>query len=105
MARENQRPEGRDRLSATIHFLGDVLGRVIRAQAGQASFELEERVRALAKEVRASDGSAALAELRAIVARTTVGEARGLLRAFSAYFALVNLAEQLQRGWVLRDRA
>jgi phosphoenolpyruvate carboxylase len=105
MSEPRQDPaEGRDRLSATIHFFGDLLGRVIREQAGEATLELEERVRALAKEVRAGgDGSAAA--LRALVARTTIGEARDLLRAFSAYFALVNLAEQLQRGWVLRDRA
>jgi phosphoenolpyruvate carboxylase len=96
---------GQGRLSATIHFFGDLLGRVIREQAGQATFDLEERVRALAKEVRAGGGEGAFAELRAIIARTSVSEARDLLRAFSTYFALVNLAEQLQRGWVLRDRA
>jgi phosphoenolpyruvate carboxylase len=94
-----------DRLSDTIHFFGDLLGGVIRAQAGEPTFALEERVRALAKEVRAGDGAAPLAELRALVAGTSIAEARDLLRAFSAYFALVNLAEQLQRGWVLRDRA
>ncbi len=95
----------RDRLSSTIHFFGDLLGRVITEQAGQAMLDLEERVRALAKEVRAGGGPDPVAELRAIVAGTTVAEARDLLRAFSTYFALVNLAEQLQRGWVLRDRA
>ena len=103
-ARQDQ-AEGRDRLSATIHFFGDLLGRVIRGQAGEATLELEERVRALAKAVRAVPEPGPAAELRALVARTTIPEARDLLRAFSAYFALVNLAEQLQRGWVLRDRA
>jgi phosphoenolpyruvate carboxylase len=98
-------PAGRDRLSVTIHFLGDLLGRVVRDQAGAPVFALEEEVRGLAKEVRAGDGDEALAKLRAIVARLTVAEARDLLRAFSTYFALVNLAEQLQRGWVLKDRA
>ena len=47
----------RDRLSATIHFLGDVLGAVIREQAGTPAFELEERVRKLAKQLRAGDQS------------------------------------------------
>jgi hypothetical protein len=46
----------RDRLSYTIHFFGDLLGRVMRGQAGEATFLLEERVRALAKEIRASSG-------------------------------------------------
>ncbi len=96
---------GRDRLSATIHFFGDLLGVVIREQAGEATFALEEEVRALAKEVRAGGGAAPLARLQAIIAGLTVAQARDLVRAFSTYFALVNLAEQLQRGWVLRDRA
>ena len=102
---QQDQAEVRDRLSATIHFFGDLLGRVIRAQAGEPTLALEERVRALAKEVRAVPGPGPAAELRALVARSTIGEARELLRSFSAYFALVNLAEQLQRGWVLRDRA
>ncbi len=62
-------------------------------------------MRGLAKEVRAGGDGGQLARLRALVARLTVAEARDLLRAFSTYFALVNLAEQLQRGWVLQDRA
>ena len=98
-----RQPDSSGRLSATIHFFGDLLGRVIRAQEGERAFELEERVRALAKDVRS--GGAQLAELRAVIAGTTIAEARNLVRAFAAYFALVNLAEQLQRGWVLRDRA
>jgi phosphoenolpyruvate carboxylase len=95
----------RDRLSATIHFLGDILGEVIRAQEGAAAFELEERVRGLAKEIRSGNGDEKLEELEAIIAGLNVDEARVLIKAFSAYFALVNLSEQLQRIWVLRDRA
>jgi phosphoenolpyruvate carboxylase len=95
----------RDRLSATIHFLGDILGEVIRGQEGLPAFELEERVRALAKEIRAGGGDAKSAELGQIIAELRVDEARVLIKAFSAYFALVNLSEQLQRIWVLRDRA
>ncbi len=100
---DTRQPDSSGRLSATIHFFGDLLGRVIRAQEGERAFELEEHVRALAKDVRS--GGTRQAELRAVIARTTVAEARNLVRAFAAYFALVNLAEQLQRGWVLRDRA
>lgn len=100
---DHRHPDSSSRLSATIRFFGDLLGRVIRAQEGEPAFELEERVRALAKDVRSS--GTRQDELRAVIAGTTVAEARNLVRAFAAYFALVNLAEQLQRGWVLRDRA
>src|SRR6476469_9841026 len=101
-----QPPPSTGRLSATIHFFGDLLGRVIREQAGEATFALEEEVRALAKEVRSQEGAGAepLRRLLEIVAGASVAEARDLLRAFSTYFALVNLAEQLQRRWVLADR-
>ncbi len=106
-----QRDEERDRLSKAIHFLGDVLGQVIREQAGAAAFDLEERVRGLAKDLRANgqgtgaDHDAALRELQAIVTGLAPAEMRTLIKSFSVYFALVNLSEQLQRVWVLRDRA
>lgn len=95
--------EGRDRLSATIHLLGDLLGDVIREQAGEPLFELEERVRRLAKDIRSTGSAASRAALDEIVANLTVGEADDLIKSFTTYFALNNLAEQLQRSWVLRD--
>ena len=102
---QKQLPNEQDRLSATIHFLGDILGEVIREQAGDAAFSLEERVRALAKELRTGRHAAQFDELRALIADLTNAEAGSLIKSFSAYFALVNLSEQLQRVWVLRDRS
>jgi phosphoenolpyruvate carboxylase len=93
------------RLATTVRFFGDLLGRVLRAQAGEAMFERVEEVRALAKEVRAGTRPEAAAALRERVARASVAEARDLVRAFSAYFALVNVAEQEEYGWALADRA
>lgn len=94
----------RDRLSLAIRTLGATLGDVIRAQEGEAIYALEERVRTLSKALRAGDNPALRAEMDSIVARLTVAEAAALLRAFSTYFALVNLSEQMQRIWSLRDR-
>src|SRR5215212_7808426 len=94
----------RDRLSSTIHFLGDILGTVIHEQAGAAAFELEERVRNLAKELRANNHPFQVERLQKIVAGLTLDQTRNLLKSFSTYFALVNLSEQLQRIWVLRER-
>ncbi|GAB4209387.1 MAG: phosphoenolpyruvate carboxylase [Roseiflexaceae bacterium] len=95
----------RDRLSATIHYLGDLLGDVIRSQAGEELFTLEERVRRLAKEIHATGSQQKVAELREVISGLTTQEARDLIKSFSTYFALVNLTEQLQRLWVLRERA
>ena len=98
-------PDTRDRLSATIRFLGDTLGSVIREQAGKPAYDLEERIRTLAKDLRADERPEQLAQMHAIIAALSTAEARNLIKAFSSYFALVNLSEQMQRLWVLRDRA
>src|ERR671933_632110 len=62
----------RDRLSSTIHFLGDILGTVIHEQAGAAAFELEERVRNLAKELRANNHPFQVERLQKIVAGLSI---------------------------------
>ena len=45
-------------LSESIHLLGDLLGQVLKAQESPALFEIEERVRELAKARRAGDADA-----------------------------------------------
>jgi phosphoenolpyruvate carboxylase len=107
---QRQSTDERDQLSKTIHFLGDLLGDVIREQAGAEAFEMEERVRGLAKDLRANGRAAGvdreppLRELQTIIAGLTPREMRNLIKSFSVYFALINLSEQLQRIWVLRER-
>ena len=93
---EASRAEGAARLSATIHFFGDLLGRVIRAQEGERAFALEERVRALAKDVRS--GAASQDELRALLASTHQQEVREVLS------ALLNVLEGDERAGRLEDR-
>ncbi len=99
----NQRRES-ERLSATIRFLGNLLGDVIREQAGESAFQLVERLRTLGKDLRNGAPDRADAELRALASHMTVAEIQTVIKAFNAYFLLVNLAEQMQRVWVLRDR-
>jgi phosphoenolpyruvate carboxylase len=96
---------GRDRLSAVIHFLGDLLGDVIKAQAGPDAFASEELVRRLSKELRANPSPARTSELQKHIAGLDVNGLNTLVKSFSTYFALVNLSEQLQRIWVLAERA
>ena len=45
-------------LSASIHLLGTLLGEVITAQESPALFEVEERIRARAKDRRAGGAGA-----------------------------------------------
>ncbi|HVQ76760.1 MAG TPA: phosphoenolpyruvate carboxylase [Candidatus Binatia bacterium] len=90
-------------LSATIHFLGETLGEVLRAEESEAIFDTEERIRALAKGRRAGDPVAAEA-LAAAVAALPADAARATASAFAVYFDLVNLAEEAERVRALRER-
>jgi phosphoenolpyruvate carboxylase len=93
-----------ERLSATIRFLGNLLGEVIRNQAGEEAFRLVEQLRTLGKELRNGEPDRADASLRALASQMTVTDIQTVIKAFNAYFLLVNLAEQMQRVWILRDR-
>jgi phosphoenolpyruvate carboxylase len=90
-------------LSATIHLLGDLLGQVLSEQEGPALFDVEERIRALAKGRRAGDASAG-AHLGAEVAALSPDSAHAVAGAFALYFDLVNLAEEAHRVRILRQR-
>ncbi len=92
-------------LSADIHLLGDLLGDVIRRLAGDATFALEEDVRAATKALRASPSLDAARLLLARLDRLELPALRLLIRAFSVYFDLVNLAEQQARVRALRDES
>ena len=87
-------------LRRDVRLLGRLLGEVIIEQEGQALFEVEEQVRHLAikrrrgpKEGRQSAAS----ELGALLKQLPLEQAEPVLRAFSVYFQLVNLAEQHHR--------
>ncbi|MCA9865776.1 MAG: phosphoenolpyruvate carboxylase [Anaerolineae bacterium] len=96
--------EKQERLSEDIHLLGDILGHVIRRQAGIEIFELEERVRALAKTRRVEDDPAIDTRLAFVVGRLDPREAELVARSFTTYFELTNLAEEQHRVRVLRER-
>ncbi|MBI0297179.1 phosphoenolpyruvate carboxylase [Streptomyces sp. PRKS01-29] len=83
-------------LRADIRRLGDLLGETLVRQEGPDLLELVERVRALTR----SDGEAA-AEL---LGSTDLQTAAKLVRAFSTYFHLANVTEQVHRGRELRAR-
>ncbi|MBD3006714.1 MULTISPECIES: phosphoenolpyruvate carboxylase [unclassified Streptomyces] len=83
-------------LRADIRRLGDLLGETLVRQEGPDLLELVERVRALTR----SDGEAA-AEL---LGSTDLETAAKLVRAFSTYFHLANVTEQVHRGRELRAR-
>ena len=87
-------------LRADVHLLGDVLGRVLVEQEGEAFLALEERIRALA---RAARGGGDRAELDEAVAGLDVATQDRVVAAFSLFFQLANIAEQHHRVRRRRD--
>lgn len=83
-------------LRADIRRLGELLGGSLVRQEGQELLDLVEKVRALTR----SDGEAAAA----LLGDTDLETAAKLVRAFSTYFHLANVTEQVHRGRELRSR-
>ncbi len=90
-----------DLLSANIRVLGDALGRVITSQQGPETFALVEQVRRVAKEARSTAQQINPQEL---IAHLNLPELNSLVKAFTLYFGLVNLAEGVERLRALRAR-
>jgi phosphoenolpyruvate carboxylase len=95
----------RDPLAREVKLLGALLGQVIVEQEGLPALELVERVRKATIALRQHDASEAQ---RRHLAETLDGvdtqQAGILIRAFSLYFQLTNLAEEKQRLRRLRQR-
>ncbi len=91
-------------LSDDVYLLADTLGEVIQSLAGQDAFDLEEQARALGKSYRTGDEQAGK-ELAALVHGASTDELNILIRAFTNYFQLINLAEDSERIRRIRRRA
>jgi phosphoenolpyruvate carboxylase len=89
-------------LRADIRMLGNLLGDTLVGQEGPELLEVVERVRALTKQMREAEhrGSAdpaAAAELESTLGALTMSETINVVRAFTTFFYLANLAEQTHR--------
>ena len=80
-------------LRSDVRGLGELLGKSLIRQEGKELFDLVEKVRAA---VRSGHGESELKNV-------TVDQAVQLVRAFSTYFHLANVAEQVHRSRVLED--
>ncbi|MCS0637837.1 phosphoenolpyruvate carboxylase [Streptomyces sp. LP05-1] len=96
MSSADQTPTASAELRADIRRLGDLLGETLVRQEGPELLELVEKVRHLTRE----DGEAAAA----LLGDTDLETAGRLVRAFSTYFHLANVTEQVHRGKELRER-
>lgn len=80
-------------LRSDVRALGELLGQSLVRQEGKSLLDLVEKVRAA---VRSGSGDAELKDV-------SVDEAVQLVRAFSTYFHLANVAEQVHRSRVLEN--
>jgi phosphoenolpyruvate carboxylase len=84
-------------LRADIRRLGNQLGDALVRQHGTELLELVEEVRALGKSSRRGGSTEAAGELDRLLARLSIHDVIPLVRAFTAYFYLANVAEQVHR--------
>ena len=93
----NPPAEPDEALRVDVRVLGELLGEVLKQEAGPDVYETVERIREQGKVLRephAHDREPALAELYAIVAALPTENVGEVVRAFSLFLTLANTAEQ-----------
>ncbi|MEJ7931896.1 phosphoenolpyruvate carboxylase [Ramlibacter sp. AN1015] len=101
-ARDNEKP-----LVEDIRLLGRILGDVIRVQEGEAAFDLVERIRKLSVAFRRDADQEADRALKSLLKSLTGDQAVSVIRAFTYFSHLANLAEDRHhiRRRVIHERA
>jgi phosphoenolpyruvate carboxylase len=84
-------------LRRDINLLGMILGQVLIEQEGRELFDTEEEVRLLCKRLRFGYDLALDERLRRKIQGLDGEQLRKIVRAFSVYFQLVNIAERYHR--------
>ncbi len=105
MTLDAPRAEPIDRLRDDVHLLGALVGEVLGEQGGADLFQAVEHLRTSAIALRSTPEPDPAREQQ-LLDWTQAQSTRRLLelvRAFSVYFHLINLAEQQHRLWRLRE--
>ncbi|HSB77645.1 MAG TPA: phosphoenolpyruvate carboxylase, partial [Candidatus Methylomirabilis sp.] len=82
-------------LRRDVRRLGNLLGCVLREQAGHALFDKEEEIRNLTKDLRQSFSLEREAAMARITEELDLPTATQIIRAFTTFLQLVNVAEQI----------
>ena len=94
-----------DALSREVRLLGSLLGQVIAEQAGEEILEIVERMRKLTIDIRKNPSPTRQLGLRAIIEELPQEQLEPVIKSFSLYFHLTNLAEEKHRVRRVRKRA
>ncbi len=92
-------------LRADIRLLGNLLGQTLVRQVGPKLLELVEQVRTFTKALRGEPNDLIARQLETLLAGQDLETIILLTRAFTAYFYLANVAEQVHRVDVLTARS
>ncbi len=84
-------------LRRDINLLDRVLGQVLIEQEGRGLFDTEEEVRLLCKRLRFGYDPGLEERLKQRIEDMNADELQRIVRAFSVYFQLVNIAERYHR--------
>jgi phosphoenolpyruvate carboxylase len=82
-------------LKEDVRLLGQILGDTIREQEGEATFELIEAIRRLSVSDQRKDDASARRDLDRLLTRLSPKETVSVIRAFSYFSHLANLAEDV----------
>ncbi len=91
---DSSRPSTDKELRQRVKLYGNLLGNVLRAQAGDAVYAAVENLRKGYLELHDSDDAVKRGRLLDTIAELDIGTLEQVIRAFSTYFSLVNVAEE-----------
>ncbi len=104
MSTKLKHDESFEQLKRDVDFLASALGTIITELEGEKFFALVEQVRLLTKNLRNAPDPKLEQELKTLLGNLSLGTAERLLRAFTVYFQLINLTEEIHRVRVNRLR-
>ena len=90
-------------LRRDVRLLGDLLGRVMVEQEGEELLAREEEIRRVSRRARETGDPDVRAELARAVGELDLDQQTKILRAFTLFFPLANIAEQQHRIRRRRD--
>ena len=90
-------------LRRDVRLLGDLLGRVMVEQEGEELLAREEEIRRVSRRARETGDPDVRAELARAVGELDLDQQTKILRAFTLFFQLANIAEQQHRIRRRRD--
>ena len=101
--KKNSRFQKDEPLRKDVYFLGNALGNILKEQEGIEVFNSVESVRILCKELRSEFSANLEKALIKKIEKMDNETSNKIIKAFSIYFQLVNIAEQNHR--IRRRRA